>query len=115
MLEITTMPAAGAIERSRFLHVSPYESDGGHVIGRDPRQVPLAEIRLLQHPESPIKAIRAKCVDCSGGNAAEARKCTAVFCPLWPMRMGVSPFHASSASAKLDMANFATSSNGEGA
>lgn len=98
------------LDRGYFLEPSPYEADGGHLIGRDPRQIPLAEIRQLQHPESPIKAIRAKCIDCSGGNAAEARKCTAVNCPLWPMRMAVSPFHASSRSAKLQVANFATSS-----
>jgi hypothetical protein len=109
----TTPAARPAIDRACFLQPSPYEADGGHSIGKDPREIALAEIRHLQHPESPIKAIRAKCVDCCGGNAAEARKCTAVFCPLWPMRMGVSPFHAASASSKREMANFAPSSSGE--
>ena len=108
---ITTTPPP-AIDRAKFLERSTYDSDAGSLIGRDPRQVPLAEIRQLRHSESPIKAIRAKCVDCSGGNVAEARKCVAVNCPLWPMRMGVNPFHASSASAKLDMANFASASEG---
>jgi hypothetical protein len=110
--ETTTSKVRATIDRSKFLEPSPYEADGGHLIGRDPRQVPLAEIRQLQHPETPLRAIRAYCIDCSGGNAAEARKCTAVFCPLWPMRMSANPFHASSASAKLDMANFGTSSEG---
>lgn len=95
--------------RQAYLEPSPYEADEGRDIGRDPRQVPLAEIRQLEHPESPIRAIRAKCIDCSGSNAAEVRKCVAVKCALWPMRMGVNPFHASSASAKLSEANFATS------
>ena len=108
-----SMPEARA-DRAPFLEASPYESDGGHLIGRDPRQIPLAEIRRLHHPESPIRAIRAKCLDCSGGNVAEARKCTVAKCPLWPFRMGANVFHASSTSAKLDMANFATSSDGEG-
>jgi len=101
------------INRANFLEPSPYESDEGHDIGRDPRQIPLAEIRQLQHAESPIRAIRAKCADCCGGNAAEVRKCVAVHCALWPMRMGVSPFHASSASAKRQVANFAMSSSAE--
>jgi hypothetical protein len=50
------------------------------------------ELRSLGHPESPIRAIRAKCVDCSGGSLSEVRKCPAVRCPLWPMRMGKNPF-----------------------
>ena len=34
------------------------------------------------------KAIRLKCIDCSGGNMAEVRKCPAEHCPLWRYRMG---------------------------
>lgn len=34
------------------------------------------------------KAIRAKCLDCCGGNHAEVRYCTATKCPLWRYRMG---------------------------
>ena len=34
------------------------------------------------------KAIRLKCIDCSGGNMAEVRKCPATGCPLWRYRMG---------------------------
>ena len=56
------------------------------------------QLRVLGHPETPLRAIRAKCVDCSGGSMAEARKCTAVSCPLWPMRMGSNPFYGKKAS-----------------
>ena len=42
--------------------------------------------------KSPIKAIRAKCIDCSGGNKAEVRKCVIPECPLFPFRMGKNPF-----------------------
>jgi hypothetical protein len=91
--------------RALFLEISPYEADDGHMIGRDPRQVSLGEIRLLELQESPAKAIRSKCIDCSGGNAAEARKCVAVNCALWPFRMGSNPFHASSMSSKRELAN----------
>lgn len=104
---IITLP-----DRAIYLEPSPFEIDGGNLIGRDPRQLPLADLRRLRHPESPIKAIRAKCLDCCGGNVAEARKCVSTVCPLWPLRMGANPFHASSASSKLDMAKFATSSEG---
>ena len=55
--------------------------------------IPTAELRNLGGPTSPIKAIRAKCVDCSGGSLAEARKCVAIRCALWPFRQGVNTFH----------------------
>lgn len=89
-----------SFDRSPYLEASPYEADGGQKIGLDPRSIPVALLRArVGHegralPETPLGAIRSFCIECSGGNAAEARKCTAVQCPLWPMRMGSNPFHA---------------------
>lgn len=40
---------------------------------------------------TPIKAIRARCLDCCGYSAAEVKLCTAVNCPLYPYRMGHRP------------------------
>lgn len=40
---------------------------------------------------TPIKAIRAKCLDCCGGEPKEVRLCTAKKCPLWPYKMGHRP------------------------
>ena len=40
---------------------------------------------------TPLKAIRAKCLDCCCGNSAEVRRCTAEKCPLFPYRMGHRP------------------------
>lgn len=40
---------------------------------------------------TPIKAIRAKCLDCSCGQIAEVRLCPSVNCPLYPYRMGHRP------------------------
>lgn len=40
---------------------------------------------------TPIKAIRAKCLDCSGNSAAEVRECVLKHCPLYPYRMGRNP------------------------
>jgi hypothetical protein len=34
------------------------------------------------------QAIRAKCIDCSGGNRAEVKRCESEDCPLWPYRLG---------------------------
>lgn len=66
----------------------------GFPIGADPRTADKDAMRSLGHPESPIKAIRAKCVDCSGGSESEARKCVSIRCPLWCFRMGKNVFHA---------------------
>jgi hypothetical protein len=86
---------------SDFLVSSPIREDGGHEIGRLPQDIPLDVLRALGGPESPGRAIRAKCVDCSGGNATEARKCVAYKCPLWPFRMGKNPFWGKSDNADL--------------
>lgn len=34
------------------------------------------------------KAIRAKCLDCCAGQAAEVRHCTCLKCALYPYRLG---------------------------
>ena len=39
----------------------------------------------------PLKAIRSKCLDCSGGQLKEIRLCQIVSCSLWPYRMGKRP------------------------
>lgn len=40
---------------------------------------------------TPIKAIRAKCLDCCVGQAQEVRLCPVHDCPLYPYRMGHNP------------------------
>ena len=40
---------------------------------------------------TPVKAIRAKCLDCCCDQSAEVRLCQAEECPLWPYRMGHNP------------------------
>lgn len=69
------------------------ETINGESAGRDPRSMPADELRFLGHVGGPIlEVLRAKCVDCSGGSAAEARKCTVTRCALWPYRTGGNPF-----------------------
>lgn len=41
---------------------------------------------------NPLRAIRAKCLDCSGGSWTEVRNCPSQECELWPFRMGKNPF-----------------------
>lgn len=40
---------------------------------------------------SPLKAIRAKCLDCVADQPQEVRLCPSENCPLWPYRMGHNP------------------------
>ncbi len=37
---------------------------------------------------TPLKAIRAKCLDCSCGSSKEVRNCPIEKCPLYPHRFG---------------------------
>ena len=41
--------------------------------------------------QTPVQAIRAKCIDCSGGQLAEVRFCPLNDCPLHPFRMRRNP------------------------
>ena len=40
---------------------------------------------------TPIKAIRANCLDCMCGQQKEVRLCPSTDCPLYPYRMGHRP------------------------
>lgn len=40
---------------------------------------------------SPLKAIKAKCLDCCCGDRTEVKDCPAKDCPLWMFRLGKNP------------------------
>jgi len=48
-------------------------------------------------PDTPIRSIRAYCLDCTGGGKAEVRACSFMSCPLHPYRMGKRPPKGSTA------------------
>lgn len=41
---------------------------------------------------NPVKAIRAKCLDCCCGSTAEVASCTVTCCALYPFRFGKNPY-----------------------
>lgn len=43
--------------------------------------------------ETPIKAIRKKCIECSCGQTSEVKVCPMENCPLYPFRMGKNPYN----------------------
>ena len=50
---------------------------------------------------SPLKAIRLKCIDCSGGSRNEVKLCVIPACPLYPFRFGKRPVYEGQAKRKL--------------
>lgn len=40
---------------------------------------------------TPIKSIRAKCLDCCCGSFQEVKECAVKNCPLYPYRLGKRP------------------------
>lgn len=42
--------------------------------------------------KSPVKAIRAFCIDCMGGAVREVKMCPSKICPLHAFRMGKNPY-----------------------
>lgn len=43
---------------------------------------------------NPVKAIRAKCLDCCCGSPEEVRQCPCENCALYPFRFGKNPYRA---------------------
>ena len=48
----------------------------------------------FEHRRSPVKAIRAHCVECMGGSCHDVRDCSSPGCHLYPFRMGTNIFHS---------------------
>ena len=43
---------------------------------------------------NPVKAIRAKCLDCCCGQTKEVTLCVSSACPLYPFRFGKNPYRS---------------------
>jgi hypothetical protein len=50
--------------------------------------------------KTPVKAIRAKCLDCCAGQYGEVLNCTVHKCALYPYRLGKRPNEATIATLK---------------
>lgn len=66
----------------------------------DPGMGPDELEKLGHRPMSPLQALRAHCLDCSGFEAAEVRQCPVVRCPSWPFRFGRSPWRKPASEAQ---------------
>lgn len=63
-------------------------------------RLPEADYKQLHPKRSPMKAIRAMCLDCMGGQHSMVTKCTSVGCSLWAFRSGVHPYTSGKRSKK---------------
>ena len=48
-------------------------------------------MKITQKILTPLKSIRAKCMECCCGQAKEVKLCNLSECPLFPYRMGKRP------------------------
>jgi hypothetical protein len=62
----------------------------GRNIGRKLTRPDFAHLKIERR--SPVKAIRAYCLECSAGQPSEVRKCEFTDCSLWPYRFGTNPW-----------------------
>ena len=77
------------------------ELQNGHDVGRDPRRMTGDELAALGHQRmGPLKALRLRCIDCSGGSDVGVRRCVLVKCPAWPFRMGTNPWRGAGQRSK---------------
>ena len=87
------------------------EIKSGEEIGRDPREMSVAELNWFGHYKKPIlQAIRDRCLDCCVFQPSEVRKCVSVKCASWPYRMGTDPFSGRKGNAAALMKARATAS-----
>jgi hypothetical protein len=82
--------------------VELFPTDGAHSASRQPKDLTNATLQLkcraaidkgeaTENRLTPLKAVRAKCLDCCCLQHAEVRKCVVQTCALWPYRMGHRP------------------------
>ena len=63
------------------------------IVQTHPSEVPMTQGELMA-TKSQLKAIRRRCLDCSGYNQAEVKNCKHTGCDLHPFRMGTNPARA---------------------
>jgi hypothetical protein len=59
-----------------------------------PAERPATRTELVADGTTALSMIKRRCIDCSGGSAADAKACQARECPLWPFRLGRNPNRA---------------------
>lgn len=66
------------------------------------REVKATLLAMGFAPVPVMRAIRAKCLDCSGGSHVEVADCLVTTCPLYPFRLGTNPWRAERSDAQRE-------------
>ena len=59
-------------------------------VATHPHEKSQTQAELANQPGAPLKAIKRRCLDCSGGNQRDAINCQETACPSHPYRLGKS-------------------------
>lgn len=70
---------------------TPEEIEQHAAVSLHPYERPATVGALHARGGATLKAIRRRCIDCSGNSLAEVRSCKFESCPLHPFRMGTNP------------------------
>jgi len=79
-------------KNNSLLEISVAQTDRGKLVGKAPKDIPMEILTQKFRAKTPLKALRARCLDCCCGDASEVRKCTATDCASWPFRLRTDPF-----------------------
>ena len=92
MIPITSAKAKPRVSGKAFVLTAP-------IIVTEESRTDYREVvkRYQDKVKNPKSAIRAKCVECSGGSLKEVQVCPVTTCALHPFRMGENPFHKKTA------------------
>ena len=70
---------------------------------RDTTMEAKVELQAMGFAPVPVlRAIRAKCLDCSGGSHAEVADCLVKTCALYPFRMGRNPWRVEASESQRE-------------
>ncbi len=58
-------------------------------MGKYPTEKEMQKFDFSKKKLTPVKAIRLKCIDCSGFQEKEVKECVCKNCPLYPYRLGI--------------------------
>lgn len=103
-------PKQASVEEMRYAISNPLIHVTQH---RDHKKQVITEFMYLDNlskeqlarVDSPIKGIRAKCMDCQGNDSTGVRECACINCPLWPFRMGTNVFYGRLAASEAELSD----------
>lgn len=92
-------------ERKKVIPIAPAEPEGEREASGEAKKAKETIDRYMAKVKNPMTAIRACCIECSGGSVKEVTLCRVKSCALHPFREGKNPFRKDSSAFKAAQAN----------